>query len=220
MSAANDVFLLEKILAEKRAKGLSWDKLAQSLPINGDSLRIAFKRNNVKTVHLIKICEVLGLEHRMDNQKYDVGLIYTPLITKYGYQEYSDHHDNITYLNEQQLVSWDIDSELYGTKEGFLTFEVYGDSMNNGSYLSFLDGDFLLGWQIKNVRWNEDFISNKSALIILHKYKGVIITRINQINGSSINCSFLNESFDNELINSNDIIKVYSVIKMKRESQF
>ncbi len=40
---------------------MSWEKLAENLPISGNSLRIAFSRNSVNQIYLDEIAKVLGL---------------------------------------------------------------------------------------------------------------------------------------------------------------
>lgn len=43
-------------------QGVSWEELAKNLPIGGNALRIAFKRNNVRKIYLDEIRKVLKIE--------------------------------------------------------------------------------------------------------------------------------------------------------------
>lgn len=54
---------LKELDNQRKLKGFSWNKLAEGLPINGDSLRIAFKRGSVDSVYLNHIVDLLDYKY-------------------------------------------------------------------------------------------------------------------------------------------------------------
>ena len=51
--------MLKKIIIERKKLGLTWDFLAEGLPIAGNSLRTAFKRGKVDQVYINHINSVI-----------------------------------------------------------------------------------------------------------------------------------------------------------------
>ena len=51
--------MLQKIIIERKKLGLTWDNLAEGLPIAGNSLRTAFKRRAVGEVYLNHVMSVI-----------------------------------------------------------------------------------------------------------------------------------------------------------------
>ena len=51
--------MLKKIIIERKKLGLTWDFLAKGLPIAGNSLRTAFKRESVDQVYLNHVSAVI-----------------------------------------------------------------------------------------------------------------------------------------------------------------
>ena len=51
--------MLQKIIIERKKLGLTWDNLAEGLPIAGNSLRTAFKRGKVDQVYLNHVKDVI-----------------------------------------------------------------------------------------------------------------------------------------------------------------
>lgn len=52
---------LKQIEKVRKLKGVSWNTLAENLPISGNALRIAFTRNSVDEVYLSEIRKVLEI---------------------------------------------------------------------------------------------------------------------------------------------------------------
>jgi len=51
--------MLKKIIIERKKLGLTWDFLAKDLPIAGNSLRTAFKRESVDQIYLNHVSAVI-----------------------------------------------------------------------------------------------------------------------------------------------------------------
>lgn len=54
--------LIELILKEKKMKRISWNALAENLPISGEALRVSFVRKSVDKDYISEICKLLNLQ--------------------------------------------------------------------------------------------------------------------------------------------------------------
>jgi hypothetical protein len=54
---------LDRILNKRKLSGITWNELAENLPVTGEALRIAFKRGNVQKEYLNII------ESKLDNKQ-------------------------------------------------------------------------------------------------------------------------------------------------------
>ena len=68
--------MLKKIIIERKKLGLTWDLLAEGLPIAGNSLRTAFKREKVDQVYLNHVKAVI------EDFKNKQGISEKEIITK------------------------------------------------------------------------------------------------------------------------------------------
>lgn len=66
--------MLKKIIIERKKLGLTWDFLAEGLPIAGNSLRTAFKRESVDQVYLNHISAVIEKYKNAQGIKQEVVL--------------------------------------------------------------------------------------------------------------------------------------------------
>lgn len=60
---------LENILKERRLQGVTWDELAEELPIKGNALRTAFTRKSVSDAYLEVIEKKLGIQYEPDGEE-------------------------------------------------------------------------------------------------------------------------------------------------------
>ena len=64
--------MLKKIIIERKKLGLTWDFLAQDLPIAGNSLRTAFKRESVDQIYLNHVSAVIEKYKNAQGNKQEV----------------------------------------------------------------------------------------------------------------------------------------------------
>lgn len=56
---------LQKIKRVRDSQGVSWDRIAELLPITAQAIRMAFERGSFKEVYLIKIEKMLDIKAGM-----------------------------------------------------------------------------------------------------------------------------------------------------------
>ena len=92
--------MLNKVLIERKKLGITWDFLAEGLPIAGNSLRTAFKRGNVNIVYLSHVKAVI------EDYKNKQGNIKEVII--------KDQNGKSTFEIEIEKI---VDAKLYTTQK-------------------------------------------------------------------------------------------------------
>lgn len=119
------------------------------------------------------------------------------------------------YMTELPTELWEVDKEYKGE---YLCFEVRGDSMDDNSANSILEGDRVLCREIQRHHWVNKLHINKWNFVIVHKEEGIIVKRISDHNVEKgiITCHSLNPYYDDFQVNLNDVIALFNVVDMKR----
>ena len=67
-------------------------------------------------------------------------VVYIPLVNQFAYAGYLDGYTDASYMEQLPKIPFIVDKEGHGN---YIAFEVKGDSMNNGTEESYLEGDRL-----------------------------------------------------------------------------
>lgn len=67
-------------------------------------------------------------------------VVYIPLVNQFAYAGYLDGYTDTSYMEQLPKIPFIVDKEGHGN---YIAFEVKGDSMNNGTEESYLEGDRL-----------------------------------------------------------------------------
>jgi hypothetical protein len=195
---------LELILKEKKIKGFSWKKLAENLPISGDSLRIAFKRESVDSVYLEKICDLLDLVNNEQNEKNEKNITYKsegkiiddkdypskivhviPIKGRGGLEDSYFADEVITKLEKEKLTI----KEESSNGSTWFKIEVEGISMDDstkdydGSKYSLCEGDWTYCRSIPRIHWkNKLHFNSVKAFCFFHNSRGIIFKKVKSHN--------------------------------------
>lgn len=149
---------LEEIDKARKLQGVSWSKLAEELPINGDSLRIAFKRGSVDPTYLEYVIDYLGLDSdktdknntppRKNDKQTNLKKVpvYETEVTSSIVSSFSD---------VPEIPSYYLDFEPFNDCDAVVTN--YGDSM----YPDYKNGERLAVKKMVNfdiLNWGEVFL--------------------------------------------------------------
>lgn len=143
------------------------------------------------------------------------------LISKYAYAGYLTGYGDMEYLEMLPKVKVIVDRMVRGN---YKCFEVKGDSMVDGSFESWLDGDIVLGREVKRELWLPKLHINKCDFIIVHK-DGILLKRIisQDNNNGTITIHSLNpdkSAYPDEEIYLNDVMQIFSTVQLvKRETR-
>lgn len=154
-------------------------------------------------------------------REIDPEYIEVELISKYAYAGYLTGYGDMEYLEMLPKVKVIVDRMVRGN---YKCFEVKGDSMVDGSFESWLDGDIVLGREVKRELWLPKLHINKCDFIIVHK-DGILLKRIisQDNNNGTITIHSLNpdkSSYPDEEIYLDDVMQIFSTVQLvKRETR-
>lgn len=229
---------VDNVLRYKKLSGVTWDKLAETLPISGNALRLAFKRKSVDEFYLNEIIDKFKLnnnEHIVQNEivsepelkylktksgneyqelpngKY---LLNVPLIPYKAQATYISEFADAEYISELQNINFIVDRIGLGS---YRAFEITNDSMNNGTLESIPDGCIVLGRELNRQHWTSQLrVKQYPYWVIVHKDSIICKEIINHdLNKGTITCHSLNKSpeFSDFDLDLNDVKQLYNIIK-------
>lgn len=148
-------------------------------------------------------------------QAVNPNIIFVPLVSQYAYAGYLGGYTDQEYLEALPMVPVIVDREVKGR---YMMFEVKGDSMNNGSEESILEGDRLLGREIKHDLWKFKLHINKWDFVVVHRTEGILVKRI--IEHDTENCTIklhsLNPDYEDRVFHLDDIAQIFNVVEVTR----
>lgn len=136
-----------------------------------------------------------------------------PLVQSRNRDEYISNYKDNLFLSELPVIPMGIDESFKGK---YMCFEVDGDSMNDGTNKSLLDGDIVLGRKIKRDAWKYN-IQVSDFFFIVITAKDISICKIveNNINGREFICEPLNPIYGEKYsVRMTDVKELYHVAKL------
>ena len=217
---------LKIILEQRKKQGITWDELAKELPIQGNSLRIAFERNSVDDIYIKHIQNVLNAQKeqnkidKIDNIEVNLldaetsSIMFVPLITQYAYAGYLSGFSDEEYVESLPKVPFILDKEYKGE---YLCFEVKGDSMECDNEESIPEGSVLLCRNVKQEYWRSKLHINKWDFVIVTKTEGVLVKRIikHDVEKGIITIHSLNEFYSDKEIHLKDVRQIFNIVEVQ-----
>jgi hypothetical protein len=143
-------------------------------------------------------------------------LIYAPLVSRHAQTEYINRLYDKPYVDSLPTVPVAAD---YISKGGYMCFEMWDDSMNDGSDYSYNTGDILVCREIDYLARQRKLYSNKpKSFVLVHKSMGIIVRQItaHDINNELIALHSPNLMFDDFLSHLNEVKKLFIVLQLQR----
>ena len=155
----------------------------------------------------IEILEAIPL-----NQNY---IINVPLVNQYAQAGYLCGFQDAAYMATLPTIPFIIDHEAKGN---YVAFEVRGDSMNDGTEESYLEGDRLLCREIAPYLWAESKLHiRKWDFVIIHE-EGILVKRIidHNLENHTITIHSLNDMYSDRVIDLAEVRQIFNVIELQR----
>lgn len=155
----------------------------------------------------------LGLEPSAAPIIQDV--VYIPMVNQYAYAGYVDGYCDVTYMDQLPKIPFIVDREGRGN---YMAFEVKGDSMNDGTEDSYLEGDRLYCREIDKQLWATSKLHlRKWDFVIVHE-DGILIKRIidHDVENHTITIHSLNDMYPNKVIDLAEVRQIFNVIESVR----
>ena len=173
------------------------DKVSEHFISTNDSNIIANKNTN----------EAVPL-----NQNF---IINVPLVNQYAQAGYICGFQDAAYIATLPTIPFIIDHEAKGN---YVAFEVRGDSMNDGTEESYLEGDRLLCREIAPYLWAESKLHiRKWDFVIVHE-GGILVKRIidHNVENHTITIHSLNDMYPDRVIDLAEVKQIFNVIELQR----
>ena len=120
------------------------------------------------------------------------------------------------YIDSLPTMPVIVDKTYHGK---YMIFEAEGDSMDDGTRSSICDGDKLLCREVRRDLWLPKLHINDWYFVIVHRTDGIAIKQItNQDEYGNITCHSLNDMFNDYIVNLDDVLEIYNVIKVVERS--
>lgn len=138
-----------------------------------------------------------------------------PLVNQYAYAGYLSGYQDASYLSQLPTLPFIVDHEAQGN---YVAFEVKGDSMNDGTEESYIEGDRLLCREIQQHLWcNTKLHIRKWDFVIVHT-EGILIKRIidHNVENHLITIHSLNPLYDDRVLDLCDVRQIFNVVELQR----
>lgn len=147
----------------------------------------------------------------------EMKIMYVPLVNQYAQAGYLTGFKDEDYTENLPTIPFADDVEHRGE---YVCFEVKGDSMDNGSYESYLEGDILLCRNIRQDFWKSKLHYNKWDFVIIHKEKGILVKRIinHDVEKGIITMHSLNEYYNDFEIHLQDVAQLFNIVSTRRKN--
>lgn len=140
-----------------------------------------------------------------------------PFVSQRAYAGYLSGYADPEYVETLPTVAFPVDHTPLGK---YLVFEVKGDSMDDGTYESYLEGDLLLCREVHMDLWKESKLHfTKWDFVIVHE-EGVLVKRIidHNVENHTITIHSLNPSpeYPDRVIDLAEVRQILNVVSMMR----
>jgi phage repressor protein C with HTH and peptisase S24 domain len=143
------------------------------------------------------------------------------LVGQYAYAGYLNSFSDQEYMENLPEVPFLI-SEGQTHRGEYLAFEVRGDSMDDDSKDSIIEGDLALGRFIQPHLYIDSKLHyRKWNFIIVHKTDGILIKQITDHNleNKTITIHSLNSRYSDKIIPLSDVAQIFNVVQILRKTK-
>lgn len=140
-----------------------------------------------------------------------------PLVHHRAQAGFLSNYGDPEYIEDLPKVPFEVDKEYRGK---YVCFEVTGDSMNDGTFNSILEGDILLCRDIQRLHWkNKLHLHTWSYYVIVHRDQGILVKEItsHNIDNGILTLHSLNDLYEDQNVKMDDLIGLYNVVDFKRK---
>lgn len=146
----------------------------------------------------------------------DEHIMMVPLVNQYAQAGYMMGWADVAYIETLPKIPWIVDKEYKGK---YISFEVRGDSMDDGMKHSYEQGDILLCREIGCDYWKSKLHFNAwDAFVIVHKTDGIVLKQIvdHDVENGIITCHSFNPIYPDFKVDLRDIAQLFNVVKQQK----
>lgn len=221
---------IERIMIDK---GYSKNRLAKQIGIHPSTLNNWITgKTKADSLKLDALCGFLGINlewlitgegDMLQKEVKDEAAIINhpnikmiPLVSQYAQAGYLCGFADEDYIETLPRVPFIVDHEPHGN---YMSFEVRGDSMFDGSSDSLVEGDLLMCREIDFDYWKSKLFINKwKNFVVVHRTEGVLVKKIidHDVERGIITLHSLNPMYKDIKICLSEVAQLFSVVKIMR----
>lgn len=178
-----------------------------------------------KSYNQINIDWLLTGEGEMLKKKYSIpnatiienpSFIMVSVVSQYAAAGYLSGYADEEYIETLPKIPFFVDHDPKGK---YMGFEVRGDSMDDDSTNSIIEGDTLICREIKPELWCDKLHIRKYFFVIAHKTEGILVKQITSHNPETgdITIHSLNSFYPDQILNLRDVAQLFNVIQISRK---
>lgn len=136
------------------------------------------------------------------------------LVSQYAYGGYLSGYADPEYIDTLPVIDFTPDREMTGN---YLAFEVKGDSMDDGSKESYIEGEIVICREVEKDYWRDSRLYiNKRDFVIVHE-DGILIKRIvaHDVDNHRITIHSLNPLYPDRTIDLKEVKQIFSVVESR-----
>lgn len=149
-------------------------------------------------------------------QIVDTNVMMVPLVNQYAHAGYMSGYADEEYVEALPKIPWIVDKEYKGR---YISFEVKGDSMDDGLKHSYEQGDILLCREINPDYWKcKLHIHQWDAFVIVHKTEGIVVKQIidHDVEKGIITVHSFNPIYEDYKIDLREVAQIFNVVKQQK----
>ena len=140
-----------------------------------------------------------------------------PLVNQYAYAGYLAGYKDQKYIDQLPIIPFDSEDD---PNFRYMAFEMKGNSMDDGSRDSYIEGDKLFCQEIPLHMWDTSKLHTMNWNFVIVYKKGIIVRKIidHDIQNRTIVAHPLNPFINDELINLVDVYQIFHVLEYLRKN--
>lgn len=175
---------------------------SENMPSSIMEDKIVLQNHNVKNDEIVNII--------------DSSVMLVPLVNQYAHAGYMSGYADEEYVETLPKIPWIVDKEYKGR---YISFEVKGDSMDDGLKHSYEQGDILLCREINPDYWKcKLHIHQWDAFVIVHKTEGIVVKQIidHDVENGIITVHSFNPIYEDYKIDLREVAQIFNVVKQQK----
>ena len=140
-----------------------------------------------------------------------------PLVNQYAYAGYLAGYKDQKYIDQLPIIPFDSEDD---PNFRYMAYEMKGNSMDDGSRDSYIEGDKLFCQEIPSHMWDTSKLHTMNWNFVIVYKKGIIVRKIidHDIQNRTIVAHPLNPFINDELINLVDVYQIFHVLEYLRKN--
>ena len=140
--------------------------------------------------------------------------VLVPVVSSYAYAGYLTGYADPEYMEALPTIDFTPEHEMHGN---YVAFEVRGDSMDDGSKESYINGELVICREVERSLWQDCKLHiNRRDFVIVHQ-EGILIKRIieHDVAACTIIIHSLNPEYPDRTLNLSEVLQIFSVVESR-----